>query len=218
MSESLGVSARLRAPGRADGGAGTAERNRLLDLVVDRILDETMIQMSLSGIARSIGSNNRMLLYYFGSREDLLDEAAVRAFERFPRLRDLFVRFSEPGGLEGRLIRAWEDLSAPEHLPYLRLYFQQLGIAIHATHAWAPFMTRSATQWLDLLAGQLRRDGYGEERSRTAAIEILSLWRGLQILLLTGLSVDELTLAYAARVRTLVEELDAIRTPGATRD
>lgn len=192
--------------------AGTAERDRLLELVVDRILDESMIQMSLSGIARSIGSNNRMLLYYFGSREDLLDEAAVRAFERFPRLRDLFVRFAEPGDLGERLIRAWHDLSAPEHLPYLRLYFQQLGIAIHASHVWAPFIARSATQWLDLLSDQLRVEGYGERRSRSAAIEILSLWRGLQILLLTGGDADELALAYADRVQTLVAELERARS------
>ncbi|NQX10966.1 TetR/AcrR family transcriptional regulator [Microbacteriaceae bacterium VKM Ac-2855] len=194
--------------------AGTAERDRLLELVVDRILDQSMIQMSLSGIARSIGSNNRMLLYYFGSREDLLDEAAVRAFDRFPRLRDLFVRFAEPGDLGERLIQAWADLSAPEHLPYLRLYFQQLGIAIHASHVWAPFISRSATQWLDLLGDQFRVEGYGEQRSRYAAIEISSLWRGLQILLLTGADADELAAAYAARVRALVAELDAARAAG----
>ncbi|MWV51271.1 hypothetical protein GRS96_18530 [Rathayibacter sp. VKM Ac-2803] len=191
--------------------AGTAERDRLLELVVDRILDESMIQMSLSGIARSIGSNNRMLLYYFGSREDLLDEAAVRAFERFPRLRDLFVRLAEPGDFEARMLRAWTELSAPEHLPYLRLYFQQLGVAIHASHVWAPFLARSATQWLDALDTQLRADGFDAERSRTAAIEILSLWRGLQILLLTGARPEDLAESWAITVRSLVAEREASR-------
>lgn len=202
---------RLRAPGRVGGVAGTAERDRLLELVVDRILDQSMIQMSLSGIARSIGSNNRMLLYYFGSREDLLDEAAVRAFERFPRLRDLFVRLAESGDFAERLIRAWADLSAAENIPYLRLYFQQLGIAIHASHVWAPFISRSNTQWLERIDGVLRAEGYGAERSRVTAIEITSLWRGLQILLLTGGDADELSAAHAARVRALVAELDAER-------
>ena len=191
--------------------AGRSERDRLLELVVDRILDESMIQMSLSGIARSIGSNNRMLLYYFASREDLLDEAAVRAFDRFPLLRDLFVHLAGPGGLETRLLRAWHDLSLPEHLPYLRLYFQQLGTAVHEGHAWAPFLARSATQWLESLGAQLLADGFEPERSRTAAIEILSLWRGLQILLLTGAPAAELDASYALRVRSLVAELDAGR-------
>jgi AcrR family transcriptional regulator len=208
---SLSPHDRLRAPGRVGGVAGTAERDRLLELVVDRILDQSMIQMSLSGIARSIGSNNRMLLYYFGSREDLLDEAAMRAFERFPRLRELFVRLAEPGDLSERLIRAWHDLTAAEHIPYLRLYFQQLGIAIHASHVWAPFISRSNTQWLDQFGAVLLAEGYGVECSRLAAIEITSLWRGLQILLLTGGDADELAAAHAQRVRTLVGELDAAR-------
>lgn len=190
---------------------GTTERDRLLELVVDRILDASMIRMSLSGIARSIGSNNRMLLYYFGSREALLDEAAVRAFERFPLLRDLFVRLAESGDVESRLLRAWDDLAAPEHLPYLRLYFQQLGLAIHASDDWAPFISRSATQWLDLLGAQLLADGFGAQRSRSAAIEILSLWRGLQILLLTGARPEELRTSYACRVRSLVTEREASR-------
>ena len=61
------------------------ERQRLLALVGDLILAEGVSTLSLSGVARSIGSNNRMLLYYFGSKEDLLaaidgrySQAAVR--------------------------------------------------------------------------------------------------------------------------------------------
>ena len=52
------------------------ERARLLGLATDLILREGVIDMSLSAIARGIGSNNRMVLYYFGSKQGLLDEAA----------------------------------------------------------------------------------------------------------------------------------------------
>ena len=46
------------------------------------------------GIARAVGSNNRMLLYYFGSKERLLEAASEIAIERFPHLAAVFERLA----------------------------------------------------------------------------------------------------------------------------
>jgi AcrR family transcriptional regulator len=182
------------------------ERERLLRLVIDLILRDGVFDLTLSGIARSVGSNNRMLLYYFGSKEDLVDEAAVRAIERFPGLRDLFVRMAEPGDLEQRLLRSWDELSAPENLPYLRLYFQRFGFAMREPADWGTFTERTGTEWVSYVRDILRAEGFGETDSLVGATQIVALWRGLQMSLLVGVDPQRLAETYRLGVRGMLAQ------------
>jgi AcrR family transcriptional regulator len=195
----------------------TPERERLLGLVVDLVLRDGVIDMSLSSVARSIGSNNRMLLYYFGSKEALLDEAGLRAYDRFPKLREVFVRIARPGDLEERLLDAWADLSALENLPYLRLYFQRFGGAMRDPSQWVTFIERAGRQWLGWVQDVFRNHGYSEAASLIGATQILALWRGLQFLLLTGAPPEQLNTTYAIGVRGLLAQL-APATPARNPD
>jgi AcrR family transcriptional regulator len=184
----------------------TPERERLLGLVIDLVLREGVIDLSLSAVARGIGSNNRMLLYYFGSKEALLDEAGLRAFDQFPKLREMFIRLAGEGDLEDRLLDCWADLSADDNLPYLRLYFQRFGIAMRDTAEWVAFIERAGTQWLGWTRAVFQSEGYSEADSLVAATQIIALWRGLQFLLLTGIPIDQLNRTYASSVRALLAE------------
>ena len=179
---------------------GTPERQRLLGLVVDLILRDGVIDLSLSAISRAIGSNNRMLLYYFGSKQALIGEAALRAFDRFPRLRDMFARLHAPGDLEERLTAAWDDLAAPESRPYLRLFFQRFGIAMRDPDEWEDFTERVGREWVEEVRSVLRAEGYAPEDALTGATQIVALLRGLQFLLLAGVAPETLRAAYGAGI------------------
>ncbi|GAA1953641.1 TetR/AcrR family transcriptional regulator [Microbacterium aquimaris] len=180
------------------------ERARLLGLTTDLILREGVVDMSLSAIARGIGSNNRMVLYYFGSKQDLLDEASRAAFDRFPRLRDMFTRLAADGPLEDRLLEVWEDLSAPENHAFLRLFFQQFGTVMRDQDGWSAFTDRIAHEWIDATAEVLRREGFDALGARTAAMQLVGLWRGLQFLTLTGVDPEELRAANRATVQAVL--------------
>jgi len=186
--------------------AATPERERLLGLVIDLVLREGVIDLSLSAVARGIGSNNRMLLYYFGSKEALLDEAGLRAFDQFPRLREMFARLAGAGDLDERLLACWADLSAADNLPYLRLYFQRFGIAMRDTEQWVAFIERAGAQWLGWTREVFLSEGYSEEGSLVAATHLVALWRGLQFLVLSGIPAEQLNLTYATAVRALLAE------------
>ena len=190
--------------GRVDG---TPERERLLGLVVDLILREGVIDISLSSVARSIGSNNRMLLYYFGSKEALLDEAGLRALDRFALLREMFTRLGGAGDLQERLLAAWDDLSAPENFPYLRLYFQRFGVAMRDTAQWQTFIERAGRQWVQLTQAVFAREGYSDTDSLHAATQVVALWRGLQLLLLSGVRPEQLSDTYSLGVQGLLAQL-----------
>ncbi len=173
------------------------ERERLLNLVVDLILRDGVIDLSLSAISRSIGSSNRMLLYYFTSKEELLDEAAAVGYQRFPRLGSMFERMAQPGPLRERLDTAWEDIAAPENRPYLALYFQRFGIAMRDREQWHDAIDRSTHHWAEDLAAILVADGIPSREAVVASTQIVAVWRGLQLALLA--SADEALVRVACR-------------------
>ncbi|MEF2976133.1 TetR/AcrR family transcriptional regulator [Subtercola sp. YIM 133946] len=181
------------------------ERQRLLSLVGDLILDEGVSGQSLSSLARKIGSNNRMVLYYFGSKEDLLAEASLEAFIRFPLLRQMTTRLtSDPGTLEQRLDAAWLQISDPANIPYLRLFFEAFGVASHSPEKNQSLLTTMGTDWVQALVGVLRADGFDEPTARLVTVQILALWRGLQFDLLRGTPRDTLDAAHPVAIRGLL--------------
>ena len=181
----------------------TPERQRLLGLVVDLILQDGVIDLSLSAISRAIGSNNRMLLYYFGSKQALIEEASGVAFNSFPRLRDMFARLGEPGNLEARLLTAWDDLADPGSRPYVRLFFQRFGIAMRDPDEWGDFIEQVGREWVDNVRDALIADGFAPEAALSAATRIIALFRGLQFLLLTGVDPTQLRESYRDAIRDI---------------
>jgi AcrR family transcriptional regulator len=192
---------------------GTPERQRLMGLVVDLILRDGVIDTSLSAIARAIGSNNRMLLYYFGSKQDLIDEASRVAFDRFPRLRDMVARLHAPGDLEERLMTAWDDLADPDSRPYVRLFFQRFGIAMRDPEEWEDFTERVGREWIEEVETALLGEGFTREDALTAATQVIALWRGLQFLLLAGVSPEQVRASYRAAVVDLLRREGAAGLP-----
>jgi len=182
----------------------TPERQRLLDLVVELILRDGVIDLSLSAISRAIGSNNRMLLYYFGSKQKLIDEASDVAFNSFPRLRDMFARLTAPGDLEERLLTAWDDLADPDSRPFVRLFFQRFGIALREPDEWVDFTEQVGREWVVALRDALVTEGLTPERAQSAATRVVALFRGLQFLLLTGVDPAQLRNSYRDAIRDLV--------------
>ncbi|WP_159501216.1 TetR/AcrR family transcriptional regulator [Microbacterium sp. 18062] len=193
------------------------ERRRLAGLVADLVLENGLLDHSLSGIARQIGSNNRMLLYYFGSKAKLLEAAADVATERFPHLAAVFDRLAADDlPLEDRLLRAWSDIGAAENRPYLVMFFHQFGVAISAPDEWADYLAELGTGWVTLVRQVLEAEGYTGTASERAATRIVADWRGLQFALLCGLPAEDLAEAYRTGIRELLTGMAADRSPSRT--
>ncbi|UFS60814.1 TetR/AcrR family transcriptional regulator [Subtercola endophyticus] len=180
------------------------ERQRLLTLVGDVILAEGVSTLSLSGLARSIGSNNRMLLYYFGSKEDLLAEATLEVFRRFPRISTMTAGLIGESPLADRLVAGWLALSHPDNLPFLRLFFETFGVASHAPEQNQSLLNTMGTNWADDLTNALRRDGLSEADARMLGVQVLALWRGLQFDLVRGTPAEVLDAAHPPAIRALL--------------
>lgn len=57
-------------------------REELLEEVTDHVLAEGLIGLTLRPLAAAIGTSDRMLIYHFGSRDQLVAEVVARTTER----------------------------------------------------------------------------------------------------------------------------------------
>jgi AcrR family transcriptional regulator len=181
----------------------TTERGRLLSLVADHILVSGVSSLTLRGLSRAVGSNNRMLIYYFGTKEQMISLGLVEVYTRFPRLRGALGGLIGDGPLEERLHRVWLDVSAPENLPFLRLFFEGFGLAAHQPDRYQPLLKNWGTDWVLQVASAIEAEGVEGGAAHALAIEVIALWRGLQFALLSGTPPDELNQANEAAVRSV---------------
>jgi AcrR family transcriptional regulator len=189
-----------------------SERDRLLRLAVDYVLEHGVADMTLRGLGRAIGTNNRMLLYYFGSKERLIARALNAASQRFPAFTAAMTGIDDPSvPLVERLLAAWAGIAAPENLPFLRLFFEIFGQAAHNPGRFDDFLARVGHDWTNQVAGALRAEGVPAADAGGLAREIVALWRGLQFDLLSTGDAAAVAASYATTATAFARRCAAAR-------
>jgi AcrR family transcriptional regulator len=182
------------------------ERERLLRLTADYILANGIAEMSLRRLGHAIGTNNRMLLYYFGSKEQLIAEALGEAARRFPKIQTALEpldALSTP--LVDRLVECWRRIADPENVPFMRLLFEVFGIAAHQPGRFDTFLGNVGHDWTQQVTRSLRADGVPPSDAASLARELVALWRGLQFDLISTGDDDAVRRTYADAARGLAE-------------
>jgi AcrR family transcriptional regulator len=112
---------------RTEVTPGPSPRDRLLSAAVDHVLAHGLSDLSLRELAAAIGTSHRMLIYHFGSKEELV-VAVIRTVEQAQR--DAFAAL-EPGLEPADALRAmWRRFTDPELGPHERLFFEIYGQAL----------------------------------------------------------------------------------------
>jgi AcrR family transcriptional regulator len=163
--------------------ARTANERRpaeLLDAIVDHLSAKGVADVSLRPLAKAVGSSPRVLLYYFGSKEDLVVRALARLRERqreaWSKLR------SRPFDTPGEACRAiWREMRAPASEPLFRLFFEAYSLALRRRRRFAEFLRAAVEDWLAFLAAPLRRAGVAELEARAFATVVLAGFRGFML-------------------------------------
>jgi AcrR family transcriptional regulator len=168
-------------------GADPDRRDHLTEAIARYILASGLADLSLRPLAAELGTNPRMLLYYFGSKEELLAEGLRRirlwqqevAAEWFAEDQD-----DEPATM---LRRSWEWLSSKEAEPFMRLFFEVYGLALQDPGRYASFLEHVVIDWLPVAETVLERAGVDERDRRSRATLLIAAHRGLLLdLLATG--------------------------------
>ncbi|WP_284532171.1 TetR/AcrR family transcriptional regulator [Nocardioides sp. T2.26MG-1] len=182
----------------------SARETELLELAYEWTLEHGLSDLSLRPLAAAIGSSPRVLLFLFGSKEELVRRLLARARED----ELAWLRSHEPAtrGLAGTLVETWAWLADPAHDALLRIWVEAYARSlVDPTGPWGDFARTTVEDWIGLLAraqpASERRTARGRNR-RTLALAVLR--GGLLDLLATG---DRARVDAAVRVAAAELEL-----------
>ena len=183
-------------------------RTELLDACYAYLLEHGLTGLSLRPLAAATGTSPRVLLYLFGSKDELLRQLLARA--RHEQVGTMATVLTKAGGddFDALVDRLWTFLSAPEQRPMVRLTYEAFLMSLgHEPGPWAGFAGEAAREWLDLLVR-------AQPPSTPAALAQARATRALA--LVRGLLLDLLACEEPGRVRsalTLGTEEPAPPTP-----
>src|SRR5688572_26694862 len=102
------------------------ERDRLLAATVEHAMAHGISELSLRQLAAALGTSHRMLVYYFGSKDELLVEV-TKAVEAQQRSSLEQLAADDGGDPEAQMRAMWRRLVDPALWPQERLFFELYG-------------------------------------------------------------------------------------------
>jgi len=176
-------------------------RDQLLARVVAYAAGEGIAGRSLREIAQGVGTSHRMLIYHFGSREGLI-AAIVASIEAQQRV--VLAEISQ-GAADPRevMLGLWEQLTRPELLPFVRLFFEVFGLVAQGTPGTEGLRESLTRPWLDEASALAEGMGVATD---TAEIRLgVAVSRGLLLDLVAGAPLEEVDAAYRRFVELYAE-------------
>jgi AcrR family transcriptional regulator len=183
-----------------------------LERAYEYVLEHGLGDLSLRPLAAGIGSSPRVLLFLFGSKEELVRALLARA--RVDELA-LLQRALENEGLSDlpTLVRTtWEWLVAEQHRPLLTLWLEAYARSlVESDGPWSDFGHDTVHDWLEVLAAA--------RTSRPPARRPGASDRTLALAVLRGALLDLLATGDIERTTAAVQRyLDLVATEGTAGD
>jgi AcrR family transcriptional regulator len=158
-------------------------RSARLDGLADFVLAEGLSAASLRPLAKALGTSDRMLLYYFSDKDEILKATIGRISERLAAV--LAKSIGEPLPLERLRPKLFELLSAENLWPYMRLWLEIASLSAKGDLFYRAVGEQIARGFLSWGAAQL--DSATPEARDSDAAQLLVAIEGLMLLKSVGL-------------------------------
>jgi AcrR family transcriptional regulator len=189
-------------------------RRELLDAAMAYVMENGLDGLSIRPLSAALGIGHRTLLYYFGSKEQLIAEifGAFRAHDRHVlEVNSAVLASTEP---RDAIEAVWEVMSDPEQTAYWRFFFEAYGYAVREPERYRAFLDGIVHDWLALIRDQFLAAGVDAERAPAAATLTLAAFRGLLLDLVATGDHERTTAGARALAAALVPP--PASTPGPT--
>jgi AcrR family transcriptional regulator len=176
---------------------GSPRRAELLNACYGYVLEHGLAGLSLRPLAAATGTSPRVLLYLFGSKEQLVRELLARARQEQITLLTGLLGPDLPDGFEALADRLWNLLSSPEQRPMVRLTYEAFLRSVSRDPGpWEGFAAETARDYRELLIRA--QPGTHPADAEATATSTLALIRGLLLDLLAHGDTDRVTAAWRA--------------------
>lgn len=174
-------------------------RDSALERVVDHLLEHGLGGASLRTLAAAAGTSDRMLLYYFADKDELMLAAFERIVQRLSaRLAGMLPAGRQP--FDVLLRQMWAMLKLPEYEPYQRVWQEALGRASQGEPLYGGMANRVLDIWVAWFEERLDA-APAERRGQIAAIVAVASGLAVQRHIGRNDEADAAVKALSARVR-----------------
>jgi AcrR family transcriptional regulator len=153
-------------------------REELLLESLEYVAVHGLADLSLRPLARALGTSDRMLLHYFGTKENLIGQALVASRPDIPRL----VGDATPKAVADQARALWQDLmTGGEQEPRVRLLLEVMALSMTQRSRYAEHAKRAVTDWIRPLTEGLRAFGLPAGEAEARASALVSGLRGIAL-------------------------------------
>ena len=175
-------------------------RDELAEAATDYVLEHGIIELSLRPLAAAIGTSDRMLLYHFRDKDDLV--ATVLRVSNDRSVAQVHA-MPAPRHVRGAVLGLWSAYTTGQLERCQRLYVEAAALGLLGREPYLSVVRASNERWVEALVDHFVRAGAARPRARRAVALLDAAFMGLQLDL--GLEDDP-----AAMRRTVLDLADAV--------
>ena len=160
-----------------------ARRDELIAATLADLAQHGLADFTLRGLADRLGTSARMLVHYFGGRDQLLSAAFAEHRRRMRALLD-----AAPAATPADMATAaWSGMAAEEQSAHFTVMFHLLAAGLTPSAPEAATARDAILAWVDYAADLLAATGRDEDTARADATALASGLKGILLdRLLTG--------------------------------
>lgn len=170
----------------------------------DYVQTEGLIGLSLRPLAAALGTSDRMVLYHFGTKDDLvaavLRESNQRAVVQVAGL-------PPSADLRAAVLDLWAAVRSPAIEPCTRMYVEAAALGLLGREPYASVVREANQHWMSAVVTHLTRSGVARPLARRAATIVDAAFLGFQL-------DAPLDVGTRARKRAVVDLADAVAALG----
>lgn len=182
--------------------APSPRRDELLDGAVGWALEHGLADLSLRPLARSLGTSDRMILYYFGTKDDLVAAVVDRAADRLAGTLELVMAelTTSPRAFVDGL---WDLLTDPASDDVVDLFLELFTLTRRHGEPYRSAAARVVRRWLDLVTRAVVAMGVPARGAPGVAAAVVGQLDGGLLLRAAGVDGRELAAGRRAAVATI---------------
>ncbi|MDX6233815.1 MAG: hypothetical protein QOH68_2887 [Nocardioidaceae bacterium] len=132
------------------------KRDELTEAATDYVLEHGLIGLSLRPLAAALGTSDRMLIYHFGSKDELI--AAVLAASNNRSMA--FINAMKPApSLRQAVLDLWKTYSDGQVQQCQLMYVEAAALGLFGREPYASSIRESNAVWMAAMATHLQRSG-----------------------------------------------------------
>lgn len=156
----------------------TSRREAVAEAATDYVLEHGLLGLSLRPLAAALGTSDRMLLYHFGSKDDLVatvlrvsNDRSTAVIRALPPSRDV----------RTAVLDLWRAMTTTQVDRCQRTYVEAAALGLFGEEPYASVVREANSVWVAAVADHLVAAGTPPERARRATTLVDAAFMGFQL-------------------------------------